>query len=907
MQTRWLVVALLALGGRAWAFDVPTRMMFRDVQYDVRSVDLPSGMRVVVEKDPTRPLVAVVGVVDVGGADDPPGKEGLAHLVEHLTFRSIQDQKHAFNDLLEVAGAARWNASTSWDLTTYYEVGSKESLDALVALEVARLARPLQGVTPEVFEAERQVVKNELLQRDEQGFVTAVWTRMAAALFPPGHPNSRPVAGTEASIAALTLEDAKAFVQKYYRPERMTFLLAGDLDPAALAKSLPQKLPAEFMDAPATGPVPVKSRLPASPRAVEDPKSGRDLIRVRAPSDVPVIIVGWPLPSGYDKDGYYGLFIAGMAAQASVWAVAHDPDLIGISSSIARGRTGSVLLIFGRLREGANPARSGERMLDELNRLWTATVVSSSSDAFKKQEAEFLIRRNETLIDLASELEDVGFRAVMRAELVHVTGDTHAMTRELGSIGQLTTGSVSKFAFDYLDRGRARMVFLEPDGTPAPAEGRGTAFAAAPGLQLRISPEVLRTRVAAPGAQLRAFTLDSGLEVILARRPTAPVVTLTFSVRGGTADSEPLGAASFAQYARPVDRTRGNPANFGIDDSISTARDSASVQMVAGNGNLANALGFLLDEVRSLHVDAAVERYVDRELRTVYRKDWTTPRIAFDRALWSAVYGSHPYGRAVPPDAWDKVGGGEAQRYLDRAFVPANGVLVVAGDLDLKEAEEMVRDYFGGWKTKADQKSYATGSLPQRAAAPVPLVKEVRPGARQVELRFGCAVPASTPSERAAADVLAHRLGGRIHRFARQMLGTSYGFFGRATPRPGVIEIEVSGSVDLAGAAKVLALLRSEASNLGARALDPAELARSQWDAGLQASTRYEASSWLAPALARLRLAGYPADTLERYPQDLAALTPAGVQALAAECRKTAAIGLLGEQATLDRIVPTSG
>ncbi|MGZ6081090.1 MAG: M16 family metallopeptidase, partial [Myxococcaceae bacterium] len=283
MQARWLAVAVLGAAGQAWGFDVPTRMTFRDVQYDVRSVDLPSGLRVVVEKDATRPLVAVVSVVDVGGADDPAGKEGLAHLVEHLTFRSLQDQKHPYNDLLEIAGAARWNASTSWDLTTYYEVGSKDALEALLALEVARLARPLLGVTPEVFEAERQIVKNELLERDEQGFVTAVATQMTAAVFPPGHPNSRPVAGTEPSIASLTLEDAKAFVQKYYRPERMTFLLAGDLDPAALAKSLPQRLPAEFMDAPASGPVAVRSRLPASPRAVEEPKSSRDLVRVKAP------------------------------------------------------------------------------------------------------------------------------------------------------------------------------------------------------------------------------------------------------------------------------------------------------------------------------------------------------------------------------------------------------------------------------------------------------------------------------------------------------------------------------------------------------------------------------------------------------------------------------------------------
>src|SRR4029453_18060268 len=261
MRTGWLLGLSLVLGGTARGFDVPTRLDLREVRYDVRTVDLPSGMRVIVEKDASRPLGAVASVVDVGGSDDPPGKEGLAHLVEHLAFRSLQDQKRPFTDLLEIAGAARWNASTSWDLTTYYEVGSKGALDGLLALEIARIARPLEGVTPEVFEAERQIVKNELLQRDEQGFDTAIFRRMSAAVFPAGHPNARSVGGTEESIAGLTLEDARAFVKRYYQPERMTLLVAGDVDPAALAKSLGERMPPHFVEAPASGPVPVKSRL----------------------------------------------------------------------------------------------------------------------------------------------------------------------------------------------------------------------------------------------------------------------------------------------------------------------------------------------------------------------------------------------------------------------------------------------------------------------------------------------------------------------------------------------------------------------------------------------------------------------------------------------------------------------
>ena len=103
----------------------------------------------------------------------------------------------------------------------------------------------------------------------------------------------------------------------------------------------------------------------------------------------------------------------------------------------------------------------------------------------------------------------------------------------------------------------------------------------------------------------------------------------------------------------------------------------------------------------------------------------------------------------------------------------------------------------------------------------------------------------------------------------------------------------------------MLALLRSEADNLATRTLDAQQLGRAQWDTGLASTTRYESSESLARALARIRLAGLPADTLERFPKDLAELTPAAVQAAGAQCRRTATIGLLGEQATLDRLVPS--
>src|SRR5262249_20329812 len=160
------------------------------------------------------------------------------------------------------------------------------------------------------------------------------------------------------------------------------------------------------------------------------------------------------------------------------------------------------------------------------------------------------------------------------------------------------------------------------------------------------------------------FKLDTGLEVILARRSSAPIVTAVLAVRGGSADGEPAGGPQMAEWAFPVEHTHGSFELYGMSGGRSVSRDTPMLQLVSGNGNLANALGILSDQASSLHVDAAVENHVDREYRSIYRKDYTRPHAAFERAVWSAVYGSHPLGRSVTPDVFDKAGAGTAQRFI---------------------------------------------------------------------------------------------------------------------------------------------------------------------------------------------------------------------------------------------------
>ncbi len=184
-----LAVSLLLLSLASCATLPPRgRLAMRDVQFPVRDLRYASGLRVLVEQDSRRPVVAVVSLVGSGGASDPKGKEGLAHLVEHLTFRARGAERPSRWGQLESIGAGRLNAYTAFDATVYHEMAPRESLAELLRIEGERLAVPLQGVTPEIFAVEREVVRNELRERNETGFVGQVLSFVQQASFPEDHP-----------------------------------------------------------------------------------------------------------------------------------------------------------------------------------------------------------------------------------------------------------------------------------------------------------------------------------------------------------------------------------------------------------------------------------------------------------------------------------------------------------------------------------------------------------------------------------------------------------------------------------------------------------------------------------------------------------------------------------------------
>ncbi len=199
---------------------------------EIERFRLSNGLDVVLERNHGQPRVAVAMSYDVGRRDDPPGYAGLAHLVEHLTYRGSRHlRSYQGPELLEAAGVAETNGVTQPDRTVYYAVVPTGALELALFIESERMAFTLEAFNESSFGLERSIVANELRLRDQvrerfEGYVRQ-------CLYGEDHPYSRFASAPE-DLDRIGLSDARWFFQASYRPDRAHLVVVGNFEPSVV-------------------------------------------------------------------------------------------------------------------------------------------------------------------------------------------------------------------------------------------------------------------------------------------------------------------------------------------------------------------------------------------------------------------------------------------------------------------------------------------------------------------------------------------------------------------------------------------------------------------------------------------------------------------------------------------------
>ncbi|WP_418902511.1 M16 family metallopeptidase [Terripilifer ovatus] len=189
---------------------------------------LDNGLEVVVIPDHRAPVVTHMVWYRNGSADDPVGKSGIAHFLEHLMFKGTKRHpKGEFSDIVAELGGQE-NAFTSIDYTAYYQRVPKEHLAVLMDFEADRMTNLV--LTDDVVTPERDVVLEERRMRTDSDPGAQLGEAVQAALY-THHPYGKPIIGWEHEIETLDRTDALAYYNRFYTPENAVLIVAGDVLP----------------------------------------------------------------------------------------------------------------------------------------------------------------------------------------------------------------------------------------------------------------------------------------------------------------------------------------------------------------------------------------------------------------------------------------------------------------------------------------------------------------------------------------------------------------------------------------------------------------------------------------------------------------------------------------------------
>lgn len=193
---------------------------------DVKEFYLDNGLQVIVIPNHKAPVIMQMLWYKVGSVDEPLGKGGMAHLLEHLMFRGTNKVKDSeFNDIVKKYGGET-NAYTTHDFTVYHEFIDVSKLEVTLALEADRMQN--LNISDEAFETERKIVLQERKQRIANN-PYARFNEVVNKTLWQDNPYARPVSGTEDEINSITKEDIINFYKQYYSPNNAVLVLAGDI------------------------------------------------------------------------------------------------------------------------------------------------------------------------------------------------------------------------------------------------------------------------------------------------------------------------------------------------------------------------------------------------------------------------------------------------------------------------------------------------------------------------------------------------------------------------------------------------------------------------------------------------------------------------------------------------------
>ena len=260
-------------------------------EVEFEEYDLDNGLHVILHQDNNAPVVTTAVMYHVGGKDREDGQTGFAHFFEHLLFEGTENIENGkWFEMVSSNGGTN-NANTSQDRTYYYEVFPSNNLELGLWMESERMLHPI--IKQGGVDTQNEVVKEERRLRYDNSPYGQFLFAISEQLF-QNHPYKDPNVGYMEDLDAASLEDFKAYFDKYYKPSNAALVVAGDIDIAETKKMIEDYF----------GPIPSGPKLERTYPTEAPITEAKRTQFYDSNIQVPAILTAYRTPGYGDRDTY---------------------------------------------------------------------------------------------------------------------------------------------------------------------------------------------------------------------------------------------------------------------------------------------------------------------------------------------------------------------------------------------------------------------------------------------------------------------------------------------------------------------------------------------------------------------------------------------------------------------------
>ena len=411
---------------------------------EVKEYRLANGLKIFIIEEHKAPVATFQVWYHTGSIDEPIGKSGLSHLLEHMMFKGTSKYgASVFSKIVQKNGGTD-NAYTTKDHTVYFELFSSDRISLPIDLEADRMQN--LTIDPKETLLERDVVIEERRLRYEDDPQNSLFEEVVATAF-KAHPYQRPVIGWMSDLKSIERYDLYNYYKAHYSPDNAFIVIVGDVKTDKIIEKIKNSFgnisPAKTQ----------KKNIAFS----EPEQKGERRIFLKREAELPYILVAYHTPSFPHADSYaldvLSLILSGGKSSRLYKSLVYEKKIALDVDTEYEGFNRDPYLFF------LDATASTGKDIKDVEKALFSEIENIKQDPPSEHEVQKAKNQIESSFIIE---QDSIYMEAMKYGTFEMLGDWKLINKYLEGIRKVTPEDVTRVAKEYLQEDNRTVGILIP-------------------------------------------------------------------------------------------------------------------------------------------------------------------------------------------------------------------------------------------------------------------------------------------------------------------------------------------------------------------------------------------------------------------------------------------------------------